>query len=58
MKMEAKKVLWVQKKIYKYAPVILVSGGLILWFITFLVDRRYNYNHGLAWMPFVIIQMI
>lgn len=43
---------------YKHAPIILVSGGLILWLITFLIDRHCNYNHGLAWMPFVIIQMI
>lgn len=49
---------WVKRSMYKHAPVILVSGGLILWLITFLIDRYYNYNHGLVWMPFVIIQMI
>jgi diguanylate cyclase (GGDEF)-like protein len=43
---------------YKYAPVILLSGGLILLLITFLIDRHYNNNQGLVWMPFVIIQIV
>ncbi len=51
-------MIWVKKSMYKHAPVILVSGGLILWLITFLMDRYYHHNHDLVWMPFVIIQMI
>lgn len=51
-------MIWVKRSIFKHAPVILVSGGLILWLITFSIDRYYNYNHGLVWMPFLIIQMI
>ncbi len=51
-------MIWVKKSMYKHAPVILISGGLIIWFITFLIDRYYSYNHGLVWIPFVIIQMI
>ena len=51
-------MIWVRKSMYKHAPVTLISGGLILWLITFLIDRYYNYNHGLVWMPFVIIQII
>ncbi|QNB46507.1 diguanylate cyclase [Thermanaerosceptrum fracticalcis] len=48
-----------KEKMYKYAPVILLSGGLILWLIAFLIDRHYNHNQGLAvWMPFVIIQVV
>ncbi|MBZ4686372.1 MAG: diguanylate cyclase [Clostridia bacterium] len=47
-----------KEKMYKYAPVVLLSGGLILWLITSLIDRYYNHNHGLVWMPFLIIQMI
>lgn len=51
--MKAKKVIWLKKKMYDYAPALLVSGGLILW-----LSAWYNFNHGLAWMPFVIIQII
>ncbi|MBZ4654633.1 MAG: diguanylate cyclase [Peptococcaceae bacterium] len=48
-----------KEKMYKYAPVILLSGGLILWLIAFLIDRYYNHNQGLVvWMPFVIIQVV
>ncbi|MDI3534519.1 MAG: diguanylate cyclase [Thermosediminibacterales bacterium] len=47
-----------KEKMYKYAPAILLSCGLILWLITFLIDRHYNHNQGLVWMPFVIIQMV
>ncbi|NSW92652.1 MAG: GGDEF domain-containing protein [Firmicutes bacterium] len=47
-----------KKKMYEYASVILVPGGLILWFITFFIDRWYNYNHVLVWMPFLIIYII
>jgi len=51
-------VILIKEKIYKYAPVILLSGGLILWLITFLIDRHYNYNQDLIWIPFVIIQIL
>ncbi|QSQ08719.1 Response regulator PleD [Koleobacter methoxysyntrophicus] len=46
-----------KEKVYKYAPAILLSGGLFLWFVTVLIDRHYNYNQGLVWMPFVIFQV-
>lgn len=49
-----------REKMYRYAPdapAILLSGGLILWLITFLIDRHYNHNQGLIWMPFLIIQI-
>jgi len=48
----------IKEKIYKNAPAIFLSGGVILWFITFLIDRYYNQNQILVWMPFVIIQIL
>lgn len=47
-----------KKAMYKYAPAILLSGELIVLLIIFFIDRRYNYNHDLVWIPFVIIQML
>lgn len=47
-----------KEKMYKYAPAILLSGGLILWLITLLLNRHYNHNQGLVWMPFVIQMVI
>jgi len=43
---------------YKYFPAILFSGGLILWFAIFLIDRHYNCNYDVVWIPFVITQII
>jgi diguanylate cyclase (GGDEF)-like protein len=51
-------VVSIKEKMYKYAPAILLSGGLILWLITLLIDRHYNHNQGLVWMTFVIIQVL
>lgn len=47
-----------KEKMYKHAPFVLLSGGLILWLIAFLIARHYNHNQGLVWMPFVIIQVV
>jgi len=51
-------VVSMKEKMYKYAPAVLLSGGLILWLVTFLTDKYYNHNQGLVWVPFVIIQMV
>lgn len=47
-----------KEKIYKYAPTILLAGGLILWLFTLLIDRYYNYGASLVWRLYVTIQMV
>lgn len=47
-----------KEKMYKYAPVLLLSGGLGLWLITFLIARYDNYKQGLAWISLLVIQMV
>lgn len=43
---------------YKYAPLVLLSGGFVLWSGAFLVERHYSHHQSLVWVPFIIIQMI
>jgi len=49
---------FINEKIYKNAPAIFLSGGVILWLITFLIDRYYNQNQTMVWVPFVLIQIL
>lgn len=44
-------------KIYKYAPLIFLSVGLILFFITFKITGHCPHNRGLIWTIFIFIQM-
>ncbi|MDN5301388.1 MAG: diguanylate cyclase [Thermoanaerobacteraceae bacterium] len=43
-----------KEKMYKYAPAILLTVGLILWLPTLLIDSCYNHNKSWVWLPFVI----
>ncbi|MGI9862643.1 GGDEF domain-containing protein [Moorella naiadis] len=50
-----------QEKIYKYAPMILLLGGLIMLLVTLLLERYYSYGHygdDLAWRFYAIIQIL
>ncbi|BCV22810.1 GGDEF domain-containing protein [Moorella sp. Hama-1] len=50
-----------EEKIYKYAPMILLFGGLIMLLVTLLLESYYNYGHygyDLAWGFYAIIQIL
>lgn len=42
---------------YRFAPLILVMSGLILWLTSFLLSEYTHIYEGLAWLPFVLLQM-
>lgn len=48
----------IKEKLFKNAPVILVTGEIIVCFLTFSLDEYFNYNQILVWAPFATIQIL
>ncbi|MDI3481123.1 MAG: diguanylate cyclase [Tepidanaerobacteraceae bacterium] len=58
MKIETKRVIYVKKHMYNYAPAILSLMGFLLWLISFLTDRYYKCGNVLPWIPYVMLQTV
>jgi len=47
----------VKEKMYRYAPAILLSGGLVLWVITLLIHRYCLSAQALVWTSFIVTEL-